>query len=429
VQISFAIFFEELKVNGVKSMPVNATPFSNDRDYMPYVTSNAPNYFVVIAFGIILALFWLLPAYHQPDHRAIRDQIFFWRAARLMLPVTFFVVMGYFYGKPRRLQLLDFVTMFALVVWPFSLWAVREHLDPNYASVCVPMALSFICLYIISTLPSWVISNLFIGMGLTAFTLIGLRVIFFGIESTTYYTRDRWHLGFEHPLFSASAVGAIFLALYTHFRLNLSQRKLKCAMVALIILGGYILNRVDSKNFLLLIVTSGLFLIAISVKFLVPLSRIFAGIFGVIFPLSIATFIQAQPYRFIPQHIIHQTDSYTIRIRGFIESYHILETTHTALLGQRLSNYLSLAITDSIYTSILLHFGLIGLLSFILFMIIMGCCLAAVRLQDYWIKMGFCTYFGVFVFFAADAQGLSPSSLLAFLCLGLAYRAASQSQL
>jgi hypothetical protein len=96
----------------------------------------------------------------------------------------------------------------------------------------------------------------------------------------------------------------------------------------------------------------------------------------------------------------------------------------SSLLGVSDVNIKSFAVSDSIYTSIWHHYGLVGFLIFFCLLMSIGVSLGRSDKNSLSQKIICATYLPILVFFLFDAQGISPANLFIFILFASAYRAA-----
>jgi len=257
------------------------------------------------------------------------------------------------------------------------------------------------------------------GVGLVAICFLILGLNEYGLEQTTYYGAPRSHMGFLHPTQTASVIimAGLFVIRFIRwylrtipwllwltligtvagmFFLLVLARSRNSALAAFLVIGGAICAKVIKKPIPLL----GIILVLLS-----------ATIVG--YAISATGDMQGRLWL--------EADSMS---SGRITSYReLLESLsgvspYRALVGSPVPGERGgFAYIDSAYISVFMNFGFLSLVNLFIFLCVLGWRLSKMRQP-----LAYGCLCAVIVFFAIDAQGITPSNLAVFLLLVYAVR-------
>jgi O-antigen ligase len=286
-------------------------------------------------------------------------------------------------------------------------------------TIYLPIFFAFCGLILLSVLSKNDFYYWYFGASFISFIFFLLGITKFGFEPTSFYGRPRVHFGFIHPVQTSSIIIGTFsfLILLTN---RIENKKILKTIIQIFI---YILFAI----FLFLAQSSNLF---IAFHIVILLFFIFKSKDLFVFKKFILFFLLSAPFFTLlllnlPKDSLEFIDDFT---SGRLLNYKQLlfdnlanENFFTIFIGP--TKYLKLLISnndvtgfasrDSVYLSFLLSFGLLGLLSLIFFLFLIGNKLIEINDKSFSI---FC---GVIFFYIADAQGLTPNNLIIYS--GLAF--------
>ena len=379
---------------------------------------------LIFVLGMLAGYFWLVPVFVPPGSTPLYES-----------------------GQSveRILRVLSVLFIFPLV-WKRVLWLVRH--DP----VACPVLWTFVAApslsllsfpgldFIVATLAPFVISGLSLlclcalkpddfsawvsGIGLVAVVFLGAGLSRYGLEMLTYYGRPRVHLGFIHPTQTAAVVlvACIFMVQWVG-RIFHRWQWGRMWMWGMIIVGmGILLYLVLSRNTLLALML--IFLGAVYAGLIRnPAPRIMAIFLVLLLPWI--GYLIAVSGNVIDPLWVALDDFSSLRFSTYYELVGNLnqETLLSSLVGptvyasQKESAFVGFASIDSVYISLYLNYGLVTLISFLMFLFALGWRLSRVRAP---LAYGYLC--AVIIFFAIDAQGVTPSNLAIFLLLVYAVR-------
>jgi hypothetical protein len=380
--------------------------------------------FVIVALGVALGLIWLLPSYNEPIARADAASIEGLRALRIVAPFIVALIVATFFGKVRNWSILDLTLIPLFVIWPQIVWLVCGANYESQQMIVLPLMLSGLTILTLSFWTESAFCSLLIGVGFSAIALISFRIWHFGLESNTYYLRNRMHLGFDHPITSACAVVSSVIAVILCAE-KIASRKVRIAILLVVLVANAVLlSKVDSKNTSLF---AGMIICLAVARRLVrntrvwPLIFVVIGVFIVLSGLILLNF----------ETLINLVGSENIQSAGSrlvdsIRVSHFMTIGSVSIWGHQDLHSLRFSVTDSIYTSYWFHFGLVGLTLLITFFTILGFKIAHSSPKSFFQSISFSSILGVSIFFLIDAQGITSANLLVFLLLAMSYRWALQ---
>jgi hypothetical protein len=373
--------------------------------------------------GAIAGFLWLLPVFVPPGAATDAGGFSVARVARvlsiaLLLPLVAGRLPALFIRqRPVTWALLAFVLLPAVS-------AINHPSFGFIVGVVGPYMIGGVSLLCLAALRPRAFERWTEGVGIVAAGFVAVGLLQHGLEMTSYYGRPRAHLGFVHPIQTASAV---LFAAYSLARLSAAlpdsvRRLRRIATVA--IWGGTValLVLVSSRNALLLFCT---------ILMAAAYSRLARGTFArlalVIVILALFPAIMAFAHEVSPQEPLwmllnfvssYRLTFYSAMVENFVRSdWATMLFGPTSVVRNRAAGAQGFAVADSVYLSILLNYGAVTLLAFYAFWLAL-----ARRLSRRNGAIAYGMLCGVSVYFLLDAQGATPSNILVFTLVAQAVR-------
>lgn len=381
---------------------------------------------LVLFFGLgaLAGYFWLSPVFVPPGSLPLTEGGL--SVERIMRVFGVLLVFPLVAGSALHLPLRERVLRLAL--WTFACApALSLLLNPNVnflVGTIGPFLAGGLALVCLSALKpdefaSWVAG---VGLVATVFLMLGLRQ--YGLETSGFYGRPRSHMGFIHPTQTATAIfvaGLFSLQVARRFlRRSRLLRRLMLAGIA--ISAGTLLLAADSRSTMLVSL-----LVALCAGFAQvvkrPAIRLALVSLLLIMPIigyAVAMWGDTQSDLWIALESFSSERLITYR-----ESASRLAEASllTALIGPPLQSAGGgFASAESAYMSVFLDFGFLTLISLFVFLLVLGWQLSRAHAS-----LAYGCLCAVTIFFAIDAQGVTPSNLAVFLLLAYAVRCALSS--
>ncbi|MCX6983485.1 MAG: hypothetical protein NT118_01865, partial [Lentisphaerae bacterium] len=264
------------------------------------------------------------------------------------------------------------------------------------------------------------------GVGMLAAVFLGVGLSQYGLATTTYYGRARADFGFIEPTQTAAAVlmTGIFVVLWIgqRFRKRTRMRRLLwlftgvCATLLLF----FAASRSTSLALLLLVLGAGYSVVArrAILKFLPAVILLLVPF--VLFGIAVLGDTQGGLW-----NVLNQFSSQRFYQYNSLLSKMNQETLLSTLIGPSVYSQMSgsvargFASSESVYFSLYVNYGLVTLVSFFVFLLAL-----AKRLSQAHAPLAYGCLCAVMIFFAIEAQGVTPSNLAIFMVLAYVLREA-----
>jgi hypothetical protein len=379
----------------------------------------------LFALGVIAGYLWNAPVFTPPGSQPLIEQGFSFQ--RILRVFSVMLILPLVWNRLFRLLLLKQSHMMILFVFVFApLLSLLNYPDISFLIATIgPFVVggvSLMCLCALSDdeFKTWVTG---VGFASLVFLLLGLKDN--GIETTTFYGSDRASFGFIHPTQSAAVVlmsgGVMFYFVSQRLQRHLTLRKLLLTGIAAFT--ACMLLLAMSKNTMLIVI-----LTIICASYATVFKSMFPRFLLSIVLISSPILIFAYAIYGDKQDIIWLTLNFLSSDR--FEAYRTLlsnmnnETFFTIFLGPSAfsqsdisGNLRGFASSESVYFSLYVNFGIVTLLSFFTFLLIL-----AKRLSKIRSPLAFGGLCGITIFIAIDAQGVTPSNLAIFSLLAYCVR-------
>lgn len=382
---------------------------------------------LLFALGALAGYFWLSPVFVPPGGMSVFEsgqsveRILRVLSVLWVLPLVWKRALWLVVHEPvLRLVLCAFVVAPSLSLWSFpGLDFVVATLGPF-----VIAGLSLLCLCALkpTDFAAWVF-----GVGLAAVGFLGMGLSRYGLEMGTYFGRPRAHFGFIHPAQSASVViiAGLFVgqAADRMFRRRLWARRAALGIICITAL--WLLYRAASLNTFV-----ALLVILVGAGYAVVVRRRsfrYGAVIGLL--VIVCTMYVASAWGDKRDALWGIADELSSgRMGGYRELTGFLneETPLSILVGpseysrHRQGGFAGFAAIDSVYLSIYLNYGVVTLASLFAFLFALGTKLSGRRAP-----LAYGCLCAIIIFFAIDAQGVTPSNLAIFMVLAYAVRNAS----
>lgn len=342
------------------------------------------------------------------------------RIMRILGVLLFFPLIG---GRAVRLLLQERVLQLVFLV--FVVIPVTSLLyEPNvyfFVTTYGPFAVGGVALICLNALKSEEIVSWMAGVGLvtTIFLFIGLNR--YGLETTTYYGNPRSHMGFGHPVQTASVIlmAGLFSIQCIRFFLRRIRWVLYPTLIAVIIVILQLLIAASSRNTVLTaFLIIGLSIYAqvvkrVAIRFALILLFLLAPL--IVYAIAIFGDIQSEFWNLLDNFSSGRLNIF----RELMNSLSDVSPFH-ALFGPPLgSTNGGFASIESVYLSIFMNFGFMSLAGFFIFLLVLARRLSVSRQP-----LAYGCLCAVMIFFSIDAQGTTPSNLAIFLLLTYSLRSA-----
>lgn len=369
--------------------------------------------------GVLCAFFWAIPVWHAPESQLNREVSEVWRGFRLLFPVVAATILVAFSGRRRRLGMLDVLLAAVFLFAPSIAFSLSDHADQQFIVGVVPLAVAGLTIHCISYWRTGVLKAFLMGGGFFLAFLLVARIAIYGLETNSFYGRPRLHLGFDHPLMTASAI--LMISIATVISINNSRaawfRYLFSALA--IIATIYVLRAVDSRNSTLFGLALVLFSLLPSILPGVVIKLILVGMLPILFVLvSVLSVYAASGAEMIGnfQSIAERFSAWGVAINNLSQGE--FSSIHPS------ANRETFAIFDSLYTTYGFRFGLLGMVLLCVWLQII--CTNQIRRRPTTAMdmLGFSGGSAAAIFFFGDTQGITAANLAVFMTLATSYRRA-----
>jgi hypothetical protein len=390
--------------------------------------------------GSITSFVWLWPVFTLPTANVFSTEgISLFRVARLLTPLLVWLLARpqvyeeilriFFFRIPRFLQLPKafgrlLVVLISLGVFPiFTGFFFRDR--EYIISTILPLLVSLTTLTGIVFLEQRHLRQWAIGIGFTALCFLVAGIITAGLDSTTYYTRPRVLMGFNHPTTTASAIiasGIFVLSRFTSRPFNNWSILRKAIAVVLFALFILLLFIAQNRNTLFcLFIGIGSILIAKKFNWEVRLGLYLLILFipFLIYGFALIGDPDDPVWSAVNIFFSNRLHFYKLGIEAYLgQSWIYLLTIPIEYLSQQFSGsvgYRGFAATDSVYLSLAFNFGTLTLFSFLFTLLIIGQRLIKSH-RSAWSYAVLCA---VVSYFSMVPEGITASNLVVFV--GFAY--------
>jgi hypothetical protein len=369
--------------------------------------------------GFIISIVWILPVWHAPEQQLRRELSEPLRAARLLIPAVIATMVALFTGRKRFLRVVDGLGAVILVLLPNIMWIFSDDSSSDFFVTNMTLFLSAVTLVGVSCWPTGALKSFWTGCGLILTMFVLARLFTFGVEFGTFYGRPRLHLGFDHPLMTASAILTISIAMIISIN-NSRALWFKYFFNTLTIVATiYVLRAVDSRNSTLFGLALVLFSLLLSVLPGFVIKLILVGMLPVLFLLvSVLSVYAGSGAKIIGnfQSIAERFSAWGVAISDLTQGG--LSSVHPS------ANRDTFAIFDSLYTTFGFRFGLLGMVLLCIWLQII--CTKQIRRRPTTAidMLGFSGASAAAIFFFGDTQGITAANLAVFMTLATSYRRA-----
>jgi len=370
--------------------------------------------------GALAGYYWLLPVFVPPGSPSVFDDTGL-SIQRIMRIAGVLLIFPLAAGRAIRLPLRERIIRLAL--WVFMLAPATSLFFESGLNFLIgtygPFLAGGLALVCISAFDQDEFAAWLAGVGLaaTVFLILGLRQ--YGLDPTWFYGRPRSHIGFIHPTQTASVI--IVAGLFSIQCARWFLRRLRWLLwpvLAGIVAGVFfLLISASSRN------TALTAFLIVSCAAYAQIVKNSSARTGLVLILLLAPFI-----------------GYTVAVYGNMQSelWIALESFSSERLityrelAKRLADASSLvaligpplgstgggfASAESAYMSVFLNFGFLTLASLFVFLFALGR-----RLSKGGHSLAYGCLCAVIIFFAIDAQGITPSNLAIFILLAYVVR-------
>lgn len=379
----------------------------------------------LFALGALAGYLWLVPVFGRPGEiQALWEQGA--SAQRILRVGVIMLLLPWVIGRLIRQTPKEFV--FRLILWVFVVAPLFSFLSfPNFQFLFFtlgPFIIGGSSLLCLCSLRSKEFNVWVAGVGFTAAALLALGLSRYGLEMSSYYGRPRADFGFIHPVQGASAV--VMAGIFGMQLINrcLDSRRLwqRFATIGLVVLCALLLYLGQSRNTLLAVAIfvcgasfAYLFMRKAELKWLMSLCLLSLPLIMVAFAIiggdahssfwgSLDTLSSYRLTAFY--NYLQNLDQEGIIALFFGPNLQIRDVTFTGF-----------STVDSVYITLFVNSGLLTLLSFCFFL-----SYVALRLSKRRLPLAFGAWCAVVIFFAIDAQGVTPSNLAIFTLLAYSVR-------
>lgn len=379
---------------------------------------------LLFALGVLAGYFWLSPVFVPPGSMSVFDSG--QSVERILRVLSVLLVFPLVWKRAVWLGLHE--PVLRLVLWAFVVAPSLSLLSfPGLAFVVTTLApfvvggLSLLCLCALkrNAFSAWAS-----GVGLTAVVFLGMGLSRYGLEMSSYYHRPRAHFGFIHPTQSASVViiAGLFLAQGANRLLwrELCARRMAVGIICFA--AGILLYLATSRNTLvaLLAILAGAGYTGVVRR---PMFRYGAAIGLLVIVCAMYIVAAWGDSEDALWSIVDQFSSARMQVYRDLTVDLNQETLSSILLGpseytrHREGGFSSFAAIDSVYLTVYLNYGLVTLVSLFAFLFALSRKLSGQRAP-----LAYGCLWAIIVFFAIDAQGVTPSNLAIFMMLAYALR-------
>jgi hypothetical protein len=379
----------------------------------------------LFALGAIAGYLWNAPVFTPPGSQPLIEQGFSFQ--RILRVFAVMLILPLVWSRVLRLLLRKQTYMLIFFVFVFSpLLSLLNFPDISFLIATIgPFAVGGVSLMCLSALSDDEFKAWVNGVGFTSlvFLLLGLKDN--GIETTNFYGSDRASFGFIHPTQSAAVVlmsgGVMFYFVSQRLQRYITLRKL--LLTSIVAFTSCLLLLAMSKNTMLVV-------------FMTIVCASYATVFNSLSPRFLLSIVLISSPILIFIYAIYGDNQEIIWLTlNFLssdrfEAYRTLinnmnnETFLTMLFGPSAfsqsdisGNLRGFASSESVYFSLYVNFGLVGLVSFFIFLLTL-----AKRLSKIRSPLAFGGLCGITIFLAIDAQGVTPSNLAIFSLLAYCVR-------
>lgn len=397
---------------------------------------------LVIFTGAIMGFIWLLPVFGSPGSSLESSSPL--RYLRLIAPVLILALVrrkdiaNIFQdlsvqiprGRLPRREIQILASMLVLGVIPLCSNLLTANI-PFLISVTLPLTFSSITLLGMLLIDKETFHHWMLGMtGMTTLFLLA-GMLLSGFETTMFFGRPRVVLNFIHPTYTASAIlgTMVFLSLLCRIAvLRLSRSRQYLVIGSGLIIGLALLQVAQSRNQQLSLCI-GLICAWLMVRVGWRVRYIIFALL-LIFPVVLYTFVLlGSPNDYLWDAIDKISSGrlgffQTVLLQNFDLSDGRILFEAGGARQEAISELSGFAATDSIFLSFLINYGLIAMLAFVSWLMLIGARLA--RDARFAAPLGaFC---GLITLYSFDASGLTTSNLLLFSVLAYIVRTSLYSK-
>lgn len=380
---------------------------------------------VFFLLGALAGYYWLLPVFVPPGSTPLTEAGL--SIERIMRVLGVLLIFPLVARRAIRLSLRE--RILRLVFWVFVLVpAVSLLFEPNMKFIIgtygpfLAAGLSLICLAALEQeeFKAWMAG---VGLAATVFLIIGLCRYGLGPIGGIFNNTDRIrsHIGFIHPTQTASVIffAGLFSIQFIRWLLR-RLRWLRWLVMAGIIAGMVVLLlAASSRNTALaafLIIICAVYALAVK-ESLARLGLVLTLLLAPLVGYAVAVFgdIQSELWMALDAFSSYRFITY----RELAERFSEISPLMVLIGSPQWSAGGGFASAESVYMSVYLNFGLLTLTGLFVFLLMLGWRLSKARRP-----LAYGCLCAVIIFFAIDAQGITPSNLAIFLLLVYAVRTA-----
>lgn len=375
--------------------------------------------------GVVAGYFWLRPVFVPPGSPELReagqsvDRILRVAAVMLLFPLV----------VQRVISLLPQERILRLLLWTFiGAPAVSLVMYPDVGflvGTLGPIMVSGVSLVVLCALTEKQFAVWTAGAGFSALVFLLFGLSRYGLEATDFYGTSRVHVGFIHPTQSSAVVllGGLFLTQLTR-RIFGTHNGLRRILITGISGGtALLLFLTFSRNTLLVLILVA-FGAVYSQVFREPVPRFLLSCVIIILVLLGYWVAVWGDQRYSAWIALDEISSYRLSVYREYANDLGRASLPAWIVGPIVSSRsmvpgVGFASAESIYMSLFNNYGLLTLISFFIFLL-----LVAKRLSRRSKSLAYGAWCAITIFFAIDAQGITPSNLAVFILLAYTVRSA-----